>query len=46
MLTLQGYQNEEEVGEGIRLSGVPREEIWVTSKVSWKIRSSAALKLC
>ena len=28
-----GYQNEGEVGEGIRLSGVPREEIWITSKV-------------
>ncbi|KDN48498.1 putative GCY1-galactose-induced protein of aldo/keto reductase family [Tilletiaria anomala UBC 951] len=28
-----GYQNEEEVGEGIKLSGVPREEIWITSKL-------------
>jgi len=27
------YQNEKEVGEGIRRSGVPRKEIWVTSKV-------------
>ncbi|RFU26655.1 hypothetical protein B7463_g9686, partial [Scytalidium lignicola] len=27
------YANEKEVGEGIRLSGVPREEIWVTSKL-------------
>ncbi|PWN45750.1 putative GCY1-galactose-induced protein of aldo/keto reductase family [Ceraceosorus guamensis] len=28
-----GYQNEGEVGEGIKLSGVPREEIWITSKL-------------
>lgn len=28
-----GYQNEGEVGEGIRLSGIPREEIFVTSKL-------------
>lgn len=27
------YQNEEEVGRGIKASGVPREEIFVTSKV-------------
>ncbi|PWN30694.1 putative aldehyde reductase i [Jaminaea rosea] len=28
-----GYQNEHEVGEGIKASGVPREEIFVTSKL-------------
>jgi diketogulonate reductase-like aldo/keto reductase len=28
-----GYQNEGEVGEGIKMSGVPRSEIWVTSKL-------------
>ncbi|UZJ52200.1 hypothetical protein CBS101457_001520 [Exobasidium rhododendri] len=28
-----GYQNEGEVGEGIKKSGVPRSEIWVTSKL-------------
>ncbi|SYW78097.1 probable hexokinase [Ustilago bromivora] len=28
-----GYQNEDEVGEGIKLSRVPREEIWITSKL-------------
>ncbi|KAI0338034.1 Aldo/keto reductase [Trametopsis cervina] len=27
------YGNEKEVGEGIRRSGVPRSEIWITSKV-------------
>lgn len=31
--TAQGYRNETEVGEGIRASGVPREEIFVTTKV-------------
>ncbi|KAL1405757.1 hypothetical protein Q8F55_007430 [Vanrija albida] len=30
------YLNEREVGEGIRLSGVPREDIFVTSKV-WNL---------
>ena len=29
----QMYGNEKEVGEGIRLSGVPREQIFVTTKV-------------
>jgi 2,5-diketo-D-gluconate reductase B len=27
------YANEREVGEGLRESGVPREEVWITSKV-------------
>ncbi len=27
------YQNEEGVGKGIKESGVPREEIWITSKL-------------
>jgi len=27
------YKNEAEVGEGIRRSGVPREEIFITSKL-------------
>lgn len=31
--TAQSYFNEEEVGEAIRKSGVPREEIFITSKV-------------
>ena len=31
--TAQMYGNEKEVGEGIRLSGVPRNEIFVTTKV-------------
>lgn len=32
--TAQMYENEAEVGEGIRLSGVPREEVFLTTKVS------------
>jgi 2,5-diketo-D-gluconate reductase B len=31
--TAAGYDNEEEVGEGIRAAGVPREEIFITTKV-------------
>jgi diketogulonate reductase-like aldo/keto reductase len=27
------YGNEVELGEGVRQSGVPREEVWVTSKI-------------
>lgn len=32
--TAQMYENEAEVGEGIRLSGVAREEVFLTTKVS------------
>ena len=31
--TAFAYENEKEVGEGIRRSGVPREEIFLTSKL-------------
>ncbi|KAF2496400.1 Aldo/keto reductase [Lophium mytilinum] len=31
--TALAYENEEEVGQGIRDSGVPREEIWITTKL-------------
>ena len=31
--TALAYGNEAEVGEGIKLSGVPREEIWITTKL-------------
>ena len=31
--TAQSYMNEKAVGEAIRESGIPREEIFVTSKV-------------
>ncbi|MCP4385781.1 MAG: aldo/keto reductase [Hyphomicrobiales bacterium] len=32
--TASGYQNEAEVGAGIRASGVPRDDIFLTTKVS------------
>lgn len=31
--TALNYGNEKEVGEGIRASGIPREQIWVTTKL-------------
>jgi 2,5-diketo-D-gluconate reductase B len=31
--TAQAYDNEREVGEGLRLSGVPRGEVFVTTKI-------------
>lgn len=31
--TARAYGNEHEVGEGLRASGVPRDEVWVTTKV-------------
>lgn len=31
------YRNEDEVGQGIRESGVPREDIFITSKVPFYI---------
>lgn len=33
--TARMYGNEREVGEGIRRSGIPRSEIFVTSKIWW-----------
>lgn len=35
--TAQMYENEQEVGDGIRLSNVPREEIFLTTKVSTNV---------
>lgn len=40
--TAQAYGNEQGVGEGIRLSGVPREQIFVTSKVAAEHKSCQA----
>ncbi|MDR2568969.1 MAG: aldo/keto reductase [Oscillospiraceae bacterium] len=36
--TAQGYQNEESVGIAVKKSGVPRSEIFITSKLTNKIR--------
>jgi len=35
--TAYAYGNEKEVGLGIKESGVPREDIWITSKISCHI---------
>lgn len=35
--TANAYVNEEEVGEAIQESGIPREEIFLTTKVWWNI---------
>lgn len=37
--TAQGYGNERGVGEGIRTCGIPREEIFVTTKLEAAIKS-------
>ncbi|MEJ2869142.1 aldo/keto reductase [Actinomycetospora sp. OC33-EN08] len=31
--TAQGYGNEAQVGQGLRESGVPREDVWITTKL-------------
>ncbi|KAK4134448.1 Aldo/keto reductase [Trichocladium antarcticum] len=43
--TAFAYGNEKEVGEGIRASGVPREEIWLTTKLDnpWHKRVAEAI---
>lgn len=33
--TAAAYQNEVEVGAGLKASGLPRSEVWVTTKVWW-----------
>lgn len=34
--TAQAYENEEEVGRGLAASGVPRDEVFLTTKVWWE----------
>ena len=41
--TARMYGNEREVGEGIRKSGVARDEIFVTTKIWWTDLGEAAL---
>lgn len=40
--TAQAYGNEDGVGEGVRTCGIPREEIFVTSKVAAEAKSYEA----
>lgn len=42
--TAEGYQNEESVGRAVRDSGVPREEIFVTSKLESHIKTYEGAK--
>lgn len=42
--TAQGYENERGVGEGIRTCGVPREKIFVNSKVAAENKSYSSAK--
>ena len=42
--TAQGYENEEAVGEGLRASGVRRDEVFVTTKVRPQLLSQGALQ--
>lgn len=42
--TAQAYGNERGVGEGVRNSGIPREEIFVTSKVAAENKSYESAK--
>ncbi|KLO17099.1 Aldo/keto reductase [Schizopora paradoxa] len=40
--TASGYGNEEHVGKAIRESGIPREEIFVTTKLGWAAHGDVA----
>jgi diketogulonate reductase-like aldo/keto reductase len=42
--TAQAYENEREVGEGVRASGLPREQVFVTTKVWWTHFSAGELE--
>jgi 2,5-diketo-D-gluconate reductase B len=42
--TAQAYENEREVGEGVRAAGIPREQVFVTTKVWWTNFSAGALE--
>ena len=42
--TAQAYENEREVGEGVRASGLPRDQVFITTKVWWTSFSAGALE--
>jgi len=42
--TAQAYDNEREVGEGVRASGLAREQVFVTTKVWWTHFASGELE--
>jgi hypothetical protein len=43
--TAQGYSNEEAVGEGLRASGIPRSDVFITTKVRPQRVSDGDLQL-
>ena len=43
--TAQMYENEEEVGRGIRESAVPRQDIFLTTKVNSRKRICSSLTI-
>jgi diketogulonate reductase-like aldo/keto reductase len=42
--TAQGYENEDAVGEGLRASGISRDEVFVTTKVRPQLLSQGVLQ--
>jgi 2,5-diketo-D-gluconate reductase B len=42
--TAQAYENEREVGDGIRASGLPRDQVFLTTKVWWTHFASGDLE--
>lgn len=42
--TAAAYGNEKEVGEGVRLSGVPREQLYITTKIPAEVKSYEGAK--
>lgn len=42
--TAQAYDNEREIGEGLRASGVPRDHVFITTKVWWTHFSAGELE--
>jgi 2,5-diketo-D-gluconate reductase B len=42
--TAHAYENEREVGEGVRAAGIPREQVFITTKVWWTNFSAGALE--
>lgn len=42
--TAQAYENEREVGEAVRASGLPRDQVFVTTKVWWTHFTSGDLE--
>lgn len=42
--TAEMYGNEAAVGEGLRASGIPRDDVWVTTKVWWENIADGSLQ--